>query len=248
MQASWSEDKRNVHFFESKTNRNIKAQVRSVCKSFLFFLGRSNKKQKIYASIRCKLYLIKCLRANILIDNNIFALKSFVLNIRLGHALIRSCRVKITVRAKQKNQFLKKKLLAKKDKVILPCSETMILLLLVSLPNNWDFLFHPTPQLNLTLFAYIIYHNTKKLLIRNIFDRLLHILRCQRLGHIVDICYNNCFLIDANFAFDAVATSLQTTPFFEHELFCASKPINPSVKTTLDNRVGIYGDKYVVIL
>lgn len=153
----------------------------------LFLPGESNKGQKVYISVRCKLHLVEGLRANILIGNNILALKSFVLNIGLGHVLIESCRVKITIKARQKSQFLKKRLLAEKDKVIPPRFETMVPLLLVFLPDDRDFLFHPTAQPSLTLFAHIMHHDTKKILVRNTFNRPLRILRCQKMGHVIDI-------------------------------------------------------------
>lgn len=109
---------------------------------FLFLLGESDEGQKVYTSIKCKLHLVEGLRANILIGNNILAPESFVLNVALGYTLVGSCRVKITIRARQKSQFLKKRLLAKKDGVIPLRSEIMVLLLLVLLPDNRDFLFH----------------------------------------------------------------------------------------------------------
>ena len=78
----------------------------------LFLPGEDNEGQKVYASIRCELHLVEGLRANILIGNDIFAPESFVLNVGLGHALVGSCGVKIAIRARQRGQFLKKRLLA----------------------------------------------------------------------------------------------------------------------------------------
>ena len=167
-----------------ETSKHKSAQFAEVS---LFLPGESNKRQKVYASVRCKLHLVKRLWVNILIGNNILAPKSFVLNVGLGHVLIGSYGVKITIRAKQRGQFLKKRLLAEKDKVIPPRSETMVPLLPVPLPNNRDFLFHPTAQLTLTLFAHIMHHDIKKILVRNTFDRLLRISRRQKMGHVVDI-------------------------------------------------------------
>lgn len=69
---------------------------------FLFLPGENNKRQKVYASFKYKLYLVKGLRANMLIGNNILAPKNFVLNIELGHTVVRSCGVKITINAKQR--------------------------------------------------------------------------------------------------------------------------------------------------
>ena len=171
-----------------------------------------------------------------------------MLNVGLDHALVEGCGVKITIRAKQRGQFLKKRLLAEKDEVVPPRSETMIPLLPVPLLDNSDFSFHPTTQANLTLFAYIIHDDTKKILVKNTSNRPLRISRCQRLGHIIDIRYNNCFLADAKSAFNSAIVPSQTTSFFEHELSYILTTIDPSMETTLDNEVRGYGDEHKVAL
>lgn len=101
--------------------------------------------------------MVDGLRANILIGNNILALESFVLNVRLGHALLVSSEVKITIKAKQKGQFLKRKLLAEKDDIVPLHFEIMISLVRMSLPDDRNFLFHPTAQASLMLFANIMH-------------------------------------------------------------------------------------------
>lgn len=64
-----------------------------------------------------------------------------MLNVGLDYALVGSCGVKIAVKAKQKGQFLRKKSLAEKDKVVLPYLEAIIPLMPVRLPDNRDLLF-----------------------------------------------------------------------------------------------------------
>lgn len=66
----------------------------------LFFLGKNGKGEIVYTSIKCELHLVEDLRANILIGNDILVPESFVINIRLGHAIVRSCGVKITIKAR----------------------------------------------------------------------------------------------------------------------------------------------------
>ena len=227
------------------TSKHESAQFAEVS---LFFPGESGEGQQVYASIRCELHLVEGLRANILIGNDILAPEGFVLNVALGHALVGSCGVKITIRAKQRDQFLKKRLLAEKDGVVPPRSETMVPLLPIPLLDDRDFLFHPTTQLNLTMIAHIMHHDTKKVLVRNTSDRPLRISCRQKLGHVVDIRYDNCFLADVESAFNAATVPPQTTPFFEHELFWAPTPTDPSMETTLDNGVRVYGDEHAVTL
>ena len=65
-----------------------------------FFLGEDNEREMVYASIKYELYMVKSLRANILIGNNILTPKGFVLNIGLSHAMVGSCGNKITIRAR----------------------------------------------------------------------------------------------------------------------------------------------------
>lgn len=80
--------------------RALKHEFAQFGELFLFFSGENNKGQKVYAFFKCKLYLVKGFRANMLIDNNILALENFVLNIRLGYTVMGSCGVKITIRAR----------------------------------------------------------------------------------------------------------------------------------------------------
>ena len=171
-----------------------------------------------------------------------------MLNIGLDHALVESCGVKIAIRARQRGQFLKKRLLAEKNGVIPPRSETMVPFLPVPLPDNRDFLFHPTAQPNLTLFAHIMHHEIRKVFVRNTSDRPLRISHRQKLGHVVDIWYDNCFLADVESVFYSATVSPQTAPFFEHKLSWVPTPTNPSMETILDNGVRVYGDEHAVTL
>ena len=228
-----------------KTLKHKSAQFAEV---FLFLSGESNKGQKVYTSVRCQLHLVEALQANILIGNNILASEGFVLNVGLGHALIGSCGVKITIKSRQRGQFLKKRFFAKKGKVIPPRSKRRVPLLLIPLPDDKGFLFHPTAQPSLTLFAHIMHHDTKKILVRNTSNRLLQISRRQKMGHVVDIWYDNCFFADTKSAFHLATVPPQTAPFFEHKLCCTPTPTNPSIKTTLDNGVRVYGDNHEVTL
>ena len=92
----------------------------------------------------------------------------------------------------------------------------MIPLLPVVLSDDMNFLIHPIAQTNLTLFAHIIYYDTTKVLVQNITDQPLRILRCQSLDHVVDICYNHCFFADAKSGFNLATVLPLTAPLFEH--------------------------------
>lgn len=102
--------------------------------------------------------------------NNILSPESFVFNVKIGHVIIRICGVTISVKARQRNQFLKKRILDKNDGVISLRFEISIPLLPVPRPDNGDYSFHPAIQINLTSYAYIIDHKTSAVLIRNTFN------------------------------------------------------------------------------
>ena len=228
-----------------ETSKHESAQFAEVS---LFLPGENLEGQQVYASFKCELHQVDGLRANILIGNNILAPEGFILNFKMGHAVVRSYRVTIPIKARQRGQFLKRRLLAKSDGMMPPRSETMVLLLPVLLPDDRDFLFHPTTQANLTLYTHIVDHETSKILVKNTSDRPLRISRCQKLGHVVDIWYDNCFLDDVESAFNSATVPPQTAPFFEHELFWAPTPTDPSIETTLGNGVRVYGDEHAVTL
>lgn len=214
----------------------------------LFLPGENDKGQKVYAFFRCELHLVEGFRAKILIENNILAPEDFIFDVKLGHAFVGSCGVKTTVRAGQRVQFLRRKLLAETDRVVPPRSEAMVPLKPILLPDDRDFLFHPVVQANLTLFAHLIDHETTKVLVRNTFDRPLRISRRQRLGQVVNIRYNNCFLVEPESALQAAAFPPKALPFFEHEYSCTPALTDPSMKTRLDNDVRVYEDEQAVTL
>ena len=212
----------------------------------LYFPGEDETGQRVYASIKCELHLVNGLRANIMVGNDILSPEGFVININKNRAFIGSCGVTIPINVKQRGRFLRRKLLASGDNVVRPRSETMISLAPVSLPNDRDFLFHPITQANLTLYAHIVNHTTIKILVSNTSDRSLRIPWHQKLGHIVDICYENCFLADAQATFDSAAFPPRAQPFFDLHAGVALAPTNTLIETQLDNGVRVYGDEAAV--
>ena len=57
--------------------------------------------------------------------------------------------------------------------MILPFSETIIPIILTDLPDNRDFLFEPTRQANIAIFAYIVDYRFRGILVRNELDQLI---------------------------------------------------------------------------
>lgn len=119
----------------------------------------------------------------------------------MGYPIVKSCKVTIPIKVKQRGQFLKRQLLANSNGIVPFHSEAMIPLLQMPLPDDQDFLFHPATQTNLTLYIYIVDYEISKILVKNALDWLLCISYYQKLGHIVDIRYNNYFFINTKSTF-----------------------------------------------
>lgn len=151
----------------------------------------------------CKIHLVEGLRANLLIGNDIMSLEGFIIDVTKRCVLIGSCGITVPIDVRQSGQFLKKRLLSSQEMVVPPRSEAMVLLVPLPLPNNRDFLFHPTIQVNLTLFTHLVDHETLKVFVGNNSSQTFWIPHRHRLGHIIDIAYKNCFLANNHFIRDA---------------------------------------------
>lgn len=131
--------------------------------------------------------------------------------------------------------------------MVAPCSEAMIPLIPLLLPDNQDFLFYPAIQTNLMLFMHLVDHQISKVLIRNISCQMLYISRRHKLGHLIDIVYENYFLANIYSAFNIVISpsllqhlsNYNRSPFF---LLTDSFQ-----ETILSNGVKIYKDATAII-
>lgn len=106
---------------------------------FLYFLGTNDAGKLVYALLRCEIHLVKGLRPSLLIGNDIMSSENFVINIEKKTMLIGSCKVTVSISARQRGQFFIKKLLASKLTMVFPQSKSLIPFILVSVLNNRDF-------------------------------------------------------------------------------------------------------------
>lgn len=118
----------------------------------------------------------------------------------------------------------------------------MIFLEKLPLPDNRDFLFHPAPQANLTLYSYIMDYETSKILVKNASDLLLCVPRWHKLGHFLNMTYDNCFLIDTKSAYSAASIPLSSHPFSVLGAKPTLSPIGALMKTILENRIKVFED------
>ena len=192
------------------------------------------------------MHLVEGLRANLLIGNDIMSPEAMIIDFGKKTALIGACEVTIDVNAKQRSQFLARKLLTSQKSVIPPHSEAVIPLVWLPLPDNWDFLFHPTPQANLTLYAHIMDYETSRILVKNASDWPLHVPRRHKLGHLLDMTYNNYFLIDTQSAYNAASVPPSSHSFSDLSAGPALPPADASIETVLENGIRVFGDASIV--
>lgn len=85
----------------------FKYKLREFALIIFYIFCFNQKKLEIYICIKCILYLIKGLKANMFISNNIFYIKSFLINFANIFAYILIYRVNIVINARYYSKFLK---------------------------------------------------------------------------------------------------------------------------------------------
>ena len=212
----------------------------------LYFPGKNAVGDLVYAALRCEIHLMEGLRTNLLVGNDIMSLEAMVINLEKKTAIIGTCGISIDENARQRGQFLTKKLLTNQDSVISPRSEAIISLKNLPLPDDQDFLFHPAPQANLTLYSHIMNYEISKIIVKNASDLLFCVPRRHKLGHLLDMTYDNCFFIDTKSAYSAASIPPSSHPFS----VLGAEPTLPltdtSMETVLENGIKVFGDVDVV--
>lgn len=114
------------------------------------------------------------------------------------------------------------------------------------LPDDHDFLFHLTAQVTLIMYTHIVDYKTTRVLIRNVSDRLLQILRYYKLGHIINISYKKCFLAKLKITFNSAIFLPTDQPYFNLHFHIIASTANASIEIQLNNGMRLYGDTEAV--
>lgn len=228
---------------EIQTSKHKSAQFATLS---LYFSDKNKIGHQVYASTKCKLYLLIGFRANIMVGNNILFLEDFVININKNCAFTESCGATIPINVRQRDKFFTITFLASNNNLVPPSSKTMILFALVFQPDNYNFSFHTTIQANLTIYIYIVDHTTTKILVKNISNYPLCIPRYQKLRQLINICYKNCCLADTKTTFNLSVFLLRVQLFFNLHVRVLLAPTDTLIEMQLENGIRIYKDKVVV--
>lgn len=145
----------------------------------LYFSRIELRNHPIYAHIFQKLHLVKGLKANLLVGNNILATERVIIDFANKTTIILSYQVIISVTTQSIGYPVQKKVLVDKSFTIFPETETLVQFVCSGFPNNWDFFFNPTPYGHLTLFLHIFNGSTHKVLVWNELHQPIFLLHHQ---------------------------------------------------------------------
>lgn len=89
-------------------------------------------------------------------------------------------------------------------------------------------------------------YETSKVLVRNTSDLSLRIPRRHKLGHLLNIAYDNCFHLDTRSAYDTAFVPPSQHPFFNLGAGPTLPPTDASMETVLENGIRVFGDTNAV--
>ncbi len=105
----------------------------------IYFLGVDEHKQPVYARNYREMHLLNALKANILVGNDIIAPEDIMIDLANSTAFIISCKVRIAIKAGQRGQPLRKKVMADTTTSLIPNSESLVPVAHDTLPGDRDF-------------------------------------------------------------------------------------------------------------
>ena len=97
---------------------------------------------------------------------------------------------------------------AQKATVIAPYSETIVPTRRLALPEDRDFLFEPSTQGKLTMYAHLMDYRMSGVLVRNDSNSSVRILSKTRLRNVTELDYDNYFQADVEADFAAIPSQL----------------------------------------
>lgn len=119
-----------------REKRSSKHKSDEFISMFLYFLDIDLTNCLVYAHIYQKLYLVKGLKANLLVSNDILATKRVIIDIVNKTVQILSNQVTISITTQLTNQLVQKKVLIDRSLTIPPESKILVLFVYFGLSNN----------------------------------------------------------------------------------------------------------------
>lgn len=178
-----------------------------------------------------------------LVRNNIIGLKEILINIRNSSILIASCTITIPIDPKQRDHLIQCKVLSAITTAFSPYIKGFIPIHCLSLSDDRDFFFQPSPHLSLNMYSHLLEYINTKVIIQNNSNRHVKLLKKQKLDTISKVFFKNCLStqLEAN-----TAEILPTKPYFKNRTGIIVTAPDPLFKTQIPNGIRVYSDKKVV--
>lgn len=123
---------------------------------FLYFPGINSTNRPAYTHFYKKFHIVEVLKANLLVNNDILAIKRVIIDLANKSAIILNCQMIIFITAKPRGQPVQRKMLVDRSLIIPPEFEALMQFVYSSFLDNQDFLFNPIPHSHLILFSHIL--------------------------------------------------------------------------------------------
>ena len=146
------------------------------------------------AKISYKAYLINNLIAKLLISTDILVFKKVNIIIFKKTSYIKSCKIDIKLKATPKKGIAKSLIYVIARITILLFAFIAILIYYIIIAKDKDLLFEPDDTL-ITLFIQLANKDIKLILAKNNLNKLVFLLQNFRFKNLIDIDYNNRFLV-----------------------------------------------------
>ena len=159
------------------------------------YLPGESKEGPADAFFEREAHIVEGLKAKMLLGVDIMGPEGIDVSISKRKAYINSCKVEIPIRVKP-HPPQTRVVHAKTPKVglvIPPFSSATIPVHYASLPDNRDFLFEPSSDSSLSLYAHLVDAGLTTILARNDTAQAIQVPRNLRLGAITEIDYDNCY-------------------------------------------------------
>lgn len=103
-----------------------------------------------------------------MIGTDIISPEDIIINLREKSVYVSNCAINLKIDTKQKGLFIHRKLLAQHNVIVLLHSQALIPFTSQCFLGDRDFLFEPSSlQGRITLFSYLMNHNTPSIFVRN---------------------------------------------------------------------------------
>jgi hypothetical protein len=140
------------------------------------------------------MHLMKNLKANMLINNDILKSKEIIIDVQDKKTIIRNCQnLIIDVKIHQRKSFVRRNVVNQFVKIILSESYAKISYKMKDLLSNRDFLFESSSAISIFIYAHVIDARTTEIIVRNQFAKVIKISRNFKLEVAQKIQYDDCF-------------------------------------------------------